>query len=86
MKISRFVSTARLGRLARWFVFTAAVCGCMPAVAQTDAPPVWPDSFLSRLGGIRFDPESQRRDSGSSSATLSLEKWCRDFRLAEDRR
>ena len=84
MRADRFVSAAGLRLLARWIVFAAALCGSVPAVAQADDPPAWPDSFLSRLEALALIQSLNAEILGSSSATLSLEKWCRDYRLAEE--
>src|SRR5262245_20078007 len=86
MKPDRFILTSRLALLARSIVFAAALCRCMPAAAQSDTPAVWPDSFLSRLEAFALIQSLNGEILGSSSATLSLEKWCRDYRLAEDPR
>jgi hypothetical protein len=56
----------------------------MPAVAQAEEPPVWSDSFVSRLEALALIQSLNAGILGSSSATLSLEKWCRDYRLAEE--
>ena len=52
--------------------------------AQSPAP--WPDSFLTRLQALALIQSLNAEILGSRSATLVLEKWCRDHRLAADPR
>jgi hypothetical protein len=84
MRVDRFVSAAGLRQLARLSVFAATLYGCIPAVAQAEEPPAWPDSFVSRLEALALIQSLNAEILGSSSATLTLEKWCRDYRLAEE--
>jgi chorismate-pyruvate lyase len=44
----------------------------------------WPDTYLSRLQAQALIQTANAEILGSSSATLTLEKWCRDHRLAAD--
>jgi hypothetical protein len=66
-------------------VVSAALLGAATALsAQAQAAPQWPDTYLSRLQVQTLIQTVNAEILGSSSATLSLEKWCRDHRLAAD--
>jgi hypothetical protein len=70
-------------RLARWLILgTALSASVAPAFAQ--AAPVWPDTFESRVEALALMQTLNADILGSSSATLTLEKWCRDHRMADE--
>jgi hypothetical protein len=46
--------------------------------------PLWPDTFVARLEALALIQTLNAEILGSRSATLILEKWCRDHRLAEE--
>jgi hypothetical protein len=52
-------------------------------VVQAQAP-AWPDTFESRLQALALIQTLNSDILASRSATASLERWCRDHRLAED--
>ncbi len=84
MKVLSFGSAAGVQRLAGLIVFAVALFGCVLAVAQAQEPPAWADTFVSRLEALALMQSLNVEILSSSSATLSLEKWCRDHRLAEE--
>ncbi|MDB5991979.1 MAG: hypothetical protein JWQ10_3382 [Herbaspirillum sp.] len=66
-------------------VLSAALLGAATALsAHAQAAPQWPDTYLSRLQAQALIQTANAEILGSSSATLTLEKWCRDHRLAAD--
>jgi chorismate-pyruvate lyase len=54
------------------------------AAAQAHPAPAWPDTYLSRLQALALIQTLDADILASNSATLSLEKWCRDHHLADD--
>jgi len=52
----------------------------IPACAQ-DAP-AWPDTYLGRVEALAVVQTINAEVLASRSATLTLERWCRDHRLA----
>jgi hypothetical protein len=70
-----------LGRVVTPLMVAAAMCAALPTHAQ--APPEWPDTFVARLEALALMQTLNAEILGSRSATLSLEKWCRDHRLAQ---
>jgi hypothetical protein len=70
-----------LGRLVASLLVAAWIGASLPAHAQ--APPDWPDTFVARLEALALVQTLNAEILGSRSATLSLEKWCRDHRLAQ---
>jgi chorismate-pyruvate lyase len=63
--------------------------GGRSAVGQGPASrsaPAWSDSFVSRLEALALMQSLSAEILVSTSATTTLEKWCRDHRLAEDPR
>ena len=52
--------------------------------ANANAQPVWPDTFLSRLETLALIQTLNAEILASKSATQSLEKWCRDHKLAAE--
>jgi hypothetical protein len=69
-------------------VLAAALLGALAAMAtmtaQAQNAPHWPDTYLSRLQAQALIQTINAEILGSSSATLTLEKWCSDHRLAAD--
>jgi hypothetical protein len=72
------IAHRRLGRLA------AAGAALLSVSARADDPPPWPDSFTGRLEVLALMRTLQAEILAGTSATLSLEDWCRDHRLAAD--
>lgn len=65
-------------------VFAAIFCLCWPVAAQVQEPPAWADTFESRLAALALIQSLNADILSSPSATLSLEKWCRDHKLARE--
>jgi chorismate-pyruvate lyase len=60
-----------------------AVLTCLPAVAQETQ---WPDNYVARLQVLALEQTLNSEVLASRSATLTLEAWCRDHRMANDPR
>jgi hypothetical protein len=52
------------------------------ASAQQKTSPAWPDSYLTRLEALAIIQTLNGELLASRSATLTLEKWCADHKLA----
>jgi chorismate-pyruvate lyase len=52
----------------------------------TRPAPAWSDSFLSRVEALALMQSLNAEILASTSSTTTLEKWCRDHRLADDPR
>ncbi|RXZ34085.1 hypothetical protein D9O50_12435 [Oxalobacteraceae bacterium CAVE-383] len=69
-------------------VLGASLLSALAAMASMNAQarntPDWPDTYLSRLQAQALIQTANAEILGSSSATLTLEKWCREHRLAAD--
>jgi hypothetical protein len=59
-----------------------AISICAPVWGQ-DAP-AWPDTYLGRVQAVAVIETINAEVLASRSATLTLEQWCRDHRLAQD--
>jgi hypothetical protein len=59
-----------------------AISLALPACAQ-DAP-AWPDTYVARLQALALVETINAEVLASRSATLALEHWCRDHRLAKE--
>jgi len=57
---------------------------CLPAPAQET--PAWTDNYVARLQVLALEQTLNGEVLASRSATLTLEAWCRDHRLANDPR
>jgi hypothetical protein len=71
-------------RLVRLTIFAAILCLRSPVVAQVQESPAWADTFVSRLAALALMQSLNADILSSPSATLSLEKWCRDHKLATE--
>jgi hypothetical protein len=80
-RLSAILNASLLGILT---VMTATTS--LAAPTQTAPAPQWPDSTISRLEVQALIQTANAEILGSNSATLTLEKWCRDHRLADDPR
>jgi len=58
-----------------WVLFVASAQG-------QDDQPAWPDTFVARLEALALMQTLNAELLASRSATVSLEDWCRDHRLA----
>jgi len=67
-------------RFGRCLLFTVTLFTQVPTYAQ-ELPP-WPDTFVARLQALALIQTLNAEILSSRSATLSLENWCRDHRLA----
>src|SRR5262245_19572892 len=54
------------------------------AGAQAPSAPVWPDTYLTRLQALAVIQTLNGELLASRSATLTLEKWCADHKLAAE--
>ncbi|HXP97248.1 MAG TPA: hypothetical protein VN809_11080 [Telmatospirillum sp.] len=67
--------------LIRFLAIAVPLVVGSPARAADD--PVWPDNFLTRVETLALLQSLNAELLGSRSATLTIEKWCRDHHLAE---
>jgi len=85
MNASSLVSRARL-----WCVSRLAVIGALlasaPLLVFAQASSTWFDTFESRLEILALMQTLNADILASPSATRSLEKWCRDHKMADDPR
>jgi hypothetical protein len=72
-------NTARLGAL-----LAALWGGTVAAEQKTGLAPEWPDSYLTRLEVLALIQTINGELLASRSATLTLEKWCADHKLAAE--
>lgn len=82
MTMNVFAMTLRLKGVSLVLIVATACSTWVPAYAQ-ESPP-WPDTFLTRVEALALIQTLNAEILGSRSATLSLEKWCRDHRLAAE--
>lgn len=75
----RFDRPGKSCRLRR-LILATALFAAMPVHAE--APPAWPDTFVARLEALALMQTLNAEILASRSATLTLEKWCRDHKLA----
>jgi hypothetical protein len=67
----------------------AAIAALLPlaaAPALAGAPPPWPASFIGRLEALALIESLNAELLSHDSATLTLERWCADHRLAHPAR
>lgn len=74
----------RLRRAGGWLTIAAASFALAPVHAQK--APAWPDTFVARLEALALIQTFNAELLVSRSATLTLESWCRDHRLADEPR
>jgi hypothetical protein len=86
MKTRVVAAGSALRRLARSAIVAAVLVGSAPITAYAQTTPPWPDTFVTRLGALALMQRLNAEILGSRSATLTLEKWCRDHALAEEPR
>jgi chorismate-pyruvate lyase len=72
-----------LRRLAVGLTSAALLCARSAAAQQ---PAAWPDSYVSRLQAFALMQSLNAEILASRSATTTLERWCRDHRLAAEPR
>ena len=62
-----------------------ALCAVpLPLVAAEQAPPVWPDTFVTRVESLALVETLNATLLAARSATFTLDKWCADHKLASD--
>jgi hypothetical protein len=84
---STFVLVPNFPNLPRRLVSVlnaSLLCAMTSLTAHAQTAPPWPDTYISRLQAQALIQTANAEILGSASATLSLEKWCRDHRLAAD--
>ena len=64
----------------------AALALLAALAAQAPAVPAWPDTPAARVAALALVQTLNAEILGSASATATLERWCRDHRLAADPR
>jgi chorismate-pyruvate lyase len=69
-------------RALRGLATVAALLLLGSAPALADGPPPWPDSFVGRLEALALIESLNAELLSHDSATLTLERWCADHRLA----
>ena len=69
-------------RLTRLLALAAAIAACLPVSAQDS--PAWPDTYVARLQALALLQTLNGELLAGRSATLTLEGWCRDHRLAPE--
>lgn len=69
-------------RLCRSLVLAIALFTQAPTYAR-ESPP-WPDTFVARLQALALIQTLNAEILSNRSATLTLENWCRDHRLAAE--
>ena len=65
-------------------VLIVSLCAAVPLLASAQTGATWFDTFESRLEMLALTQTLNAEILASSSATQSLEKWCRDHRMAAD--
>jgi chorismate-pyruvate lyase len=67
--------------LTRWTTALLLAASSAAALAET---PAWPDSYIGRLQAQALLQTLNAQILASTSATLSLEKWCADHGMARE--
>ena len=86
MKTAALIAPAGFQRIARSAIVAAALVAGAAPLAHAQPPPAWPDTFVTRLGALALIQTLNADILGSRSATLTLENWCREHRLAAEPR
>jgi chorismate-pyruvate lyase len=72
-----------MARAQRMMIFAGVVSAALAALAPAQAETIpWPDEFLTRLEALALVQTLNAELLASRSATLTLEKWCGEHRLA----
>lgn len=69
--------------LSRWTALLLATA-CLAGSAQAADAPAWPDTYVRRLQAQALLQTLNANILASTSATLTLEKWCADHGMAGD--
>ena len=75
------MSAARLRAIGVAVGLLMTVSASAAGLAASPAP--WPDSFVARLEALALIESLNADLLGHDSATLTLERWCADHRLAD---
>jgi hypothetical protein len=68
-------------------LFALLLAAAAPAGADADdAAPAWPDNFLTRVEALALLQSLNAELLSHDSATLTLQQWCADHRLASEPR
>ena len=84
MKERTKTSMSRIITAASVVLVSALTFTSVPLRAQ--AAPTWPDSYVARLEALALIQTLNAELLGSRSATITLEGWCRNHRLAPEPR
>jgi hypothetical protein len=75
----------RRTRSRRWTRYGVAASWLLTAtLASAQAVPAWPDTAVARLEALTLIQTLNAEILSSRSATSTLERWCRDHKLAAD--
>jgi chorismate-pyruvate lyase len=81
------MGVARRRRPAAGIIAAAALLVCVAAAVpaqRAQSAPAWPDTFIARVEALALMQSLNAGILGSTSATLTLETWCREHKLADD--
>jgi hypothetical protein len=71
-------------RPAAGIIAAAALLVGVAAAAHAQGAPAWADTFVARVEALALMQSLNAEILGSTSATLTLETWCRDHKLADN--
>jgi hypothetical protein len=67
-----------------WLALIVSLWAASPLPGLGQVSPAWLDTFENRLEMLALTQTLNAEILASPSATLSLEKWCRDHKMADD--
>lgn len=79
-------TSLRLARIAATASVLVSALTFASAPLRAQATPAWPDSYVARLEALALIQTLNAELLGSRSATITLEGWCRNHRLAPEPR
>jgi hypothetical protein len=85
MTVRAVAVASRFRGAGRCLVVAAALTVALGPLHAQEAPR-WPDTFVARLEALALMQTLNAEILASRSATVSLENWCRDHRLAAEPR
>ena len=65
-----------------WLALIVSLWAASPLAGVAQTAPIWLDTFENRLEMLALTQTLNAEILASPSATLSLEKWCRDHKMA----
>jgi chorismate-pyruvate lyase len=68
----------------QWVALIVSLSAAAPLLGLVQAAPTWLDTFESRLEILALTQTLNAEILASASATQSLERWCRDHKMADD--